>query len=196
MGKVLFNASVSLDGFVAGPHGEVDRLFRWYSSGDVEVPFQGTDMVFRLSRASAARLQHFSDTIGAIITGRDNFDVAGAWNGKPPLGVHHFVMTHRSPQEWVKQGSPFTFVAGGVENAVAQAKAHAGDKDVAVSTASVMQQCLRAGLLDEIHLDLVPVLLGEGIRLFDHLGDLPLDLEVLDVVEGNGVTHLAYRVVK
>lgn len=196
MGKVIFNASVSLDGFVAGPHGEVDQLFRWYSSGDVEVPFQGTDMVFRMSRASAEHFHAVANRIGAMITGRDNFDVSGAWGGRPPLGVQHFVMTHRVPQEWVRPGSPFTFVTDGVEGAVAQAKRRAGDKDVAVSTASVMQQCLRAGLLDEIHLDLVPVLLGTGIRLFDHLGDRPADLEILGVVEGDGVTHLVHRVVK
>jgi dihydrofolate reductase len=72
----------------------------------------------------------------------------------------------------------------------------AGDKDVAVSSANIMQQCLKAGLLDEIHIDLVPILLGEWIRLFEHLGNAPVELESTRVIEDLGVTHLGYRVVK
>jgi len=130
------------------------------------------------------------------VTGRRNFNVAGAWGGKPPLGVPHFVVTHTVPQEWVKEGSPFTFVTDGVESAVAKAMQTAGDKNVAISSANIMRQCLKAGLLDEIHIDLVPVLLGEGIRLFEHLGTKPIDLEKISVTEGHGVTHLGFRVVK
>jgi len=191
MGKVIFNISMSLDGFVAGPNDEVDRIFGWYFSGD-------TDLfgVFKVSSASAALIQEASRTVGAMVTGRRNFDIAQAWNGNPPLGVHHFVVTHRIPQEWVKPGSPFTFVTDGVESAVAQARQLAGDKHVAVSSPSVMQQCLKAGLLDEIHIDLVPILLGNGVRLFDHLGADPIELEAARVVEGTGVTHLQFRVVK
>jgi dihydrofolate reductase len=96
----------------------------------------------------------------------------------------------------MKEGSPFTFVTEGIESAVEQARAAAGDRNVAVSTASTTQQCLKAGLLDEIHIDLAPALLGDGIRLFDHLGAEPVELEIIRVVEAPGVTHLAYRVVK
>jgi dihydrofolate reductase len=116
--------------------------------------------------------------------------------GNPPLGVPTFVVSHTVPQEWVYEGSPFTFVTEGVESAVEQARAVAGDKDVAVGAASIVQQCLRAGLLDEIHLDLVPVLLGDGVRLFEHLGTGPIELESTQVIEGAGVTHLTFRVVK
>ena len=130
------------------------------------------------------------------MTGRRNFNVAGAWGGKPPLGVHHFVVTHKIPQEWVKQGSPFTFVTDGVESAVEQAKKIAGDKDVVISSANIMRQALKAGLLDEINIDLVSILLGEGIRLFEHLGIEPIELEIKSVVAGDGVTHLQYAVVK
>ena len=112
------------------------------------------------------------------------------------MGVPTFVVTHTVPQEWVYEGSPFTFVADGVESAVEQARAVAGDKDVAVGAASIAQQCIRAGLLDEIHIDLVPVLLGNGVRLFDHLGTGPIDLERTRVVEAPDVTHLTFRVVK
>jgi dihydrofolate reductase len=112
------------------------------------------------------------------------------------LGVLTFVVTHTVPQEWVYEGSPFTFVTDGVASAVEQPKAAAGGKDVAVGAASIAQQCIRAGLLDEIHVDLVPVLLGGGVRLFDHLGAGPIELERTEVVEGAGVTHLTFRVVK
>lgn len=105
-------------------------------------------------------------------------------------------MTHTVPAEWVKEGSPFTFVTDGVERAVEQARAVAGDKTVAVGAASIVRQCVRAGLLDEIHVDLVPVLLGDGVRLFEHLGTGPIDLERTRVIEAPGVTHLTFRVVK
>jgi dihydrofolate reductase len=110
--------------------------------------------------------------------------------------VPTFVVTHSIPREWVYEGSPFTFVTDGVESAVKRAKAVAGDKVVAVGAASIVQQCIRAGLLDEGHVDLVPILLGEGVRLFDHLGTGPIELERTQVVEGIGVTHMTFRVVK
>ena len=96
----------------------------------------------------------------------------------------------------IAEGSPFRFVTDGVEAAVERARAAAGDKDVAVGAASIAQQCLGAGLLDEIHVDLVPVLLGGGVRLFEHLGAGSRALEITRVVEGTGVTHLTFRVVK
>ena len=112
------------------------------------------------------------------------------------MDVPVFVVTHTVPREWNYEGSPFTFVTDGLESAVEQARAVAGDKDVGVIGASLVQQCIRAGLLDEIHIDLVPVLLGDGIRLFDHLGTEPIELESTRVIEGAGVTHLTFRVVK
>lgn len=196
MSKLIFNMSVSLDGFVAGPHDEVDQVFRWYGSGDTEFPFPGSDLVFKVSPASAELLQEASQTVGAIVTGRRNFDGAHGWGNKPPLGVPHFVVTHHVPQEWVYEGSMFTFVTDGVESAVAQAKQLAGEKDVAVSSANMMRQCLQAGRLDEIHIDLVPVLLGAGVPMFEQLGTEPIELEQLRVVQGMGVTHMRYRVVK
>jgi dihydrofolate reductase len=110
--------------------------------------------------------------------------------------VPSFVVTHAVPQEWVYEGSPFTFVTDGVESAVEQARAVAGDRDVSVGAASIAQQCIRAGLLDEVHINLVPVLLGEGVRLFEHLGDGQVELERTRVIEAPGVTHLTFRLVK
>ncbi len=123
------------------------------------------------------------------------FDIAGAWGGHPP-GSPCFIVTHTPARDWVKEGSPFIFVTDGVESAIRQAKKAAGDKHVAVSTASITQQCLKAGLLDEIHIDLVPVLLGQGVRLFEYAGIGPIELESTRVVMAPGVTHLRFRVVK
>jgi dihydrofolate reductase len=204
MGKVSTGLSMSLDGFIAGPNdgperplGEGgERLFAWYSGGDTEYRLPGTEMVFEVSLQSADLLREAHSKMGAFVTGRRTFDIANGWGGNPPLGVPTFVVTHTVPQEWVYEGSPFTFVTDGVESAVEQAKAVAGGKDVAVGAASIAQQCIRAGLLDQIHVDLVPVLLGGGVRLFDHLGAGPIELERTEVVEGAEVTHLTFRVVK
>jgi dihydrofolate reductase len=204
MGKVIVELSMSLDGFVAGPNDGPqnglgdggDRLFQWYYSGDTDFPLPGTDMVFKISRASAELLQQEWGSLGAMVAGRRMFDIAHGWGGNPPGGGPCFIVTHAALQEWLKPGSPFTFVSDGVESAIRQAKQAAGGKNVAASSASIAQQCLRAGLLDEIHINLAPVLLGAGVRLFDHLGAAPVDLERTRVVEAPGVTHLRFRVVK
>jgi dihydrofolate reductase len=204
MGKIRTGQSTSLDGFIAGPNdgpeipmGEGgERLLAWYSGGDTEYRLPGTEMVFKVSAQSAELLRETRETTGALVTGRRTFDLTGGWGGKHPLDVPVFVVTHAVSQEWDYERSPFTFVTDGLESAVEQARAVAGDKDVGVIGASLVQQCIRAGLLDEIHIDLVPVLLGDGIRLFDHLGTEPIELESTRVIEGAGVTHLTFRVVK
>jgi dihydrofolate reductase len=203
MGKVVFNMTMSLDGFVAGSNDRPgnglgdggDILFKWYSSGNSEVPIMDGNMLLKVSPQSAALIRESLDNSGAAVWGRKTFDIAGAWNGHPPV-IPCFIVTHRVPQEWVKEGSPFIFVNDGVESAIRRAKAAAGDKDVVVSTASILQQCLNARLMDEIHIDLVPVLMGKGVRLFDNLTIKPSELESLRVVEAPGVTHIAFRVVK
>jgi dihydrofolate reductase len=204
MGKVATGLSMSLDGFIAGPNdgpgqplGEGgERLFEWFSAGDTEYGLPGTEMVFRVSQQSAEMLREAHAGMGAFVTGRRTFDLANGWGGSPPLGVPTFVVTHAVPDEWVYEGSPFTFVTDGVEGAVEKARAVAGERDVAVGAASIAQQCIRVGLLDEVHVDLVPVLLGDGVRLFEHLGAGPIELESTRVIEGAGVTHLTFRVVK
>lgn len=204
MGTVIFENSVSLDGFVAGPNdgpgnGMGDggmRLFDWYTSGDTPFPLPGTDMVFQISRASAELLQEEWGKLGAMIVGRRMFDIAEGWGGHPPGGGACFVVTHSVPQEWVKEGSPFTFVTDGVESAVRQAQQVAGDRNVSIGSANIANQCLKAGLLDEMLINLVPVVLGGGVRLFDNLDTAPYELEIMRVVEGAGVTHLKYRVVR
>ena len=168
----------------------------WYSGGDTEYRLPGTEMVFKVSPLSAELLRETRRTTGALVTGRRTFDLTNGWGGRHPLDVPVFVVTHTVPQECVPEGSPFTFVTDGLESALEQAKAVAGDKDVGVVGASLVQQCIGLGLLDEIHADLVPVLLGDGVRLFDHLGTEPIELESTRVIEGAGVTHLTFRVVK
>ena len=204
MGKVRTGHSTSLDGFIAGPNdgpeapmGEGgERLLGWYAAGDTEYRLPGTEMVFKVSPQTAELLRETRTTTGALVTGRRTFDLTNGWGGRHPLDVPVFVVTHTVPQEWVSEGSPFTFVTDGLESAIGQAKAVAGDKDVGVVGASLVQQCIRAGLLDEIHVDLVPVLLGDSVRLFDHLGTEPIELESTRMIEGAGVTHLTFRVVK
>ncbi|HZB83568.1 MAG TPA: dihydrofolate reductase family protein [Rubrobacteraceae bacterium] len=204
MGKVSTGLSMSLDGFIAGPNDGPERplgeggmrLFAWYAGGDTEYRLPGTEMVFKVSPQSANLLREAHSKMGAFVTGRRTFDITNGWGGSPPLSVPTFVVTHTVPQEWVYEGWPYTFITDGVESAVEQAKAVAGDKDVAVGATSIAQQCIRSGLLDEIHIDLVPVLLGGGVRLFDHLGTGPIELERVRVVEAPDVTHLTFRVVK
>lgn len=203
MSKVFVELSMSLDGFVAGPNDSPEnglgdggmRLFDWYYGGDTAFPLPGTDMVFMISRASLELLREEWGTIGAMLVGRRTFDIAHGWGGNPPGGGNCFVVTHSVPQEWVTEGSPFTFVTDGVESAIRQAKQVAGDRDVAAGSASIAQQCLKAGLMDEIRINLAPVLLGSGVRLFEHLGTEPIELEKIRVVEAPGVTHLRYRVI-
>ncbi len=203
MGKVTFNITMSLDGFVAGPNDGPenglgdggDALFKWYFSGEVEILISKGVPVLRVSPQSAEILKEAMGTYGAGVWGRRTFDIARAWGGHPP-GSPAFIVTHSVPQEWVYAGSPFTFVTDGVESAIRQAKQAAGDKDVVVCTASILQQCLSLGLIDEIHIDVVPLLLGNGVRLFDHLGVAPIELESIRVIEAPNVTHLGFRVVK
>jgi len=203
MGKVVFNMTISLDGFVAGPNDNPENglgdggepLFNWYFSGDTEVPISDGNMVLKVSAQSAELLKQSFETYGAGVWGRKTFDIAHAWGGHPP-GSPAFIVTHHPPQEWVKEGSPFTFVTDGVESAVRQAKKAAGEKDVVICTASILQQCLNAGLMDEIHVDVAPFLLGNGVRLFDHLNIKPTELERIRAILAPGVTHLGFRVVK
>lgn len=195
MGNIIAGFTMSLDGFIADANDEVGRIMRWYSSGDTEVPVAGGAMVFKVSAASAAVLRERFDSIGAIVTGRRDFDVSKAWGGQSPLPAPIFIVTHHSPQAWTHAGSPFTFVTEGVERAIELARQAADDKHIAVGSSTTTQQCLQLGLLDQIEIDLVPILLGTGVRLFEHLGR-QIELEQTDVVVAKDVTHLRYNVVK
>lgn len=195
MATVIAEMSMSLDGFVADPSDAVGPLFHWYANGDVAVPTAYPERwTWHTSEASAGHLRDLLDTAGAVVSGRRLFDITDGWNGKHPFAVPIFVVTHSVPDGWPREDAPVTFVTDGVESAVEQAKASAGDRVVGVGGADIAQQCLNAGLLDELRVNLVPVLLGEGIRYFDNLSDTPVQLDGPRVVEGTGVTHLYYRV--
>ncbi|MFV2113999.1 dihydrofolate reductase family protein [Micromonospora sp. LOL_025] len=195
MGGVYTEASMSLDGYIAAP-GDTgfDQLFQWYENGDVAIGTTKPEMTFRTSQASAGHLRRTLDDTGALVVGRRLFDLVGGWDGRHPMGTPVVVVTHHVPDGWPRPGAPFTFVTGGIEAAVAQARELAGDRWVGVNGGSIARQCLAAGLLDEIRVNLVPVLLGDGVPFFDHVRDAPVELSNPTVVEGDRVTHLYYRV--
>lgn len=178
MGKVTLHATMSLDGFMARPNDEMDWVFKY-----------GTDeMVDEVMRA-----------IGAVVLGHRTFELAIKKNGLPYGGevkVPQFVVTHEGRNPVTRDGLTFTFVTDGLQRAIELAKAAAGDKNVSSLGASIAQQCLKASLADEILIHLVPLLLGEGIRLFDHLGAEPIELERTEVVSTSDITSLRFRIAK
>jgi dihydrofolate reductase len=196
MTKVFTGASMSLDGYIAGPNESgFEHLFQWYANGDVEVPTTNPEMTLRMTQVSADHFRGLVDMTGALVVGRKLFDSTNGWGGSHPMGVPVVVLTHRPPEDWPHPDAPFTFVTDGIEAAVEQAKALAGDKVVGVNGGTIARQCLDAGLLDEIWVDLVPVLLGAGTPFFEQLGTAPVALEgPISVQEGKAVTHLRYRV--
>ena len=193
MGKVITGATMSLDGFIADPSGGVGPLFDWYFNGDVEFTGADPDRVFRTSAASADYTRAEWASIRASVIGRRLFDLTNGWHGRPAVGEAVFVVTHQAPTDWDFPNAPFTFVTDSVRSAVAQAKAFAGDMDVAVSAGNIGGQALEAGLIDEVSLDLVPVVLGAGVRFFGDYDGSPLLLDNPRVVQGDRVTHLHYR---
>jgi dihydrofolate reductase len=197
MGDVIADMSMSLDGFIADKQHRIDQLVGWYFNGDAEVATPNPAVTFRTSEASAGVIRDALATVGAIVGGRDYFDSANGWGGQHPMGVPAFIVTHRPPPEgWPAGNDAIRFVHDGVESAIEQAKAAAGDKTVALATPTVTRAAYAAGLLDGLSVNLVPVLLGEGIPWFAGLSDEPVALEDPRVIAGSGVTHLLYRVPK
>jgi dihydrofolate reductase len=197
MSKVVAIMSMSLDGYVADLDDGVAEVFDWYfSSGEVEFETGGSDpLTFKVSDPSAEHLRGLWSELGAALTGRRTFEVARGWGGNHAWGPA-FVLTHQVPAGWPRPGSTVRFVTDGIESAVKQARTAAAGKSVGVHGADTIQQCLNAGLLDEIHIDLAAVLLGGGVRLFDRLPDPPIALGSPTVIPGVGVTHLRYPVRK
>ena len=195
MSKVVAIMSMSLDGYVADLNDGVAEVFDWYfTSGDVEFHTGGSDpMTFKVSGPSAEHLKSLWSELGAVLTGRRTFDKAEGWGGNHAWGPA-FVLTHDIPAGWPRPNSTVNFVTDGIESAVKKAKAAAGGKNVAVHGADTIQQLLNARLLDEIHVDIAAVLLGGGVRLFDHLASTPAVLGNPRVVAGVGVTPLRYPV--
>ncbi len=203
MGQVVFEISMSLDGFIAGPNdrpglglGEGgERLHQW--AYELASWRERHGLAGGQTNRDAELLDEAFRNTGASIVGRRMFDNAEGWGENPPFDMPVFILTHQAREPLVKGGTTFTFVTDGIESALAQARAAAGAKNVAIGGgANVAQQYLKAGLLDEIEIHLVPVLLGAGLRLFDNLGDAQIELERTRVIDSPAVTHLRFRVVK
>ncbi len=193
MGKIVMDMSMSLDGFITAKNDNPDqplgedgqRLHEWYFKDNAE--------------AYNKEIEEDLASVGAVIIGRRTYENNHTWGGNEgPLGsVPCIILSpadHVPPKEAI--GPVFTFVSDGIESALAKSKEMAGDKDIAIMGANVQQQFLVAGLLDEIRVHVVPVLLCEGVRLFDRLGSKHISLEQTEVGEGDQVAHLTYRVVK
>ena len=198
MGKVIAGFSMSLDGFIASPEDLPDHIFDWYEVGDVRFDWPGNDMVSQVTPASAAYLKDLVEGTGALVVGRRIFDITDGWGGRHPIGAPVFVVSHRGPEGWDERHDPSltTFVNSGVADAIAQAQAVAGDKAIGVAGPNIAQQCLDLGLLDEIRVELAPVVLGAGIPFFAHLQNTPVVLDNPTVIESDRVTHLIYSVRK
>ena len=196
MSATVLYMSMSLDGFIAGPNEGPDnglgdggdRLHEWALAGaDGDHKRIGS-----LGGVNGQVVDEFMAT-GAVVAGRGTFEPAGGWGGDHHDGVPIFILSRREPDSEKGQWPLVTYV-GDVESAMRQAKEAAGDKNVLVHGAGTAQLALAAGVLDELEIHLIPVLLGQGRRLFDHLAPEHIELERTRVLEGDGVTHLHYRV--
>jgi dihydrofolate reductase len=193
MSNSVLYMSMSLDGFIAGPDDGAGqglgaggpRLHDWLGDG------RGGVSGYRPPEEPSGKVFDELMATGAVLVGRRTFDIAGHWNGDHH-GVPIFVPTRGAPP--APQSSWVTYVTDGVESAMRQAKQAAGEANVMVHGADLAQSCLRAGVLDELEIHLIPVLLGEGRRLFEHLGAEHIELELTRIIDASGVTHLRYRV--
>jgi len=216
MGKLTFEISMSVDGFVAGPNQTLDEplgqggegLHEWVialaswrerhglSGGETNADSEVVEESLRNNGATVMGRRMFSGGEGPW---EDDPNADGWWGDDPPFHHPVFILTRHARKPVTKEGgTTFTFVTDGIEAALEQARAAAGEKDVLVGGgANVAQQYLRAGLLDELQIHVVPVLLGDGVRLFEnHLGSQQGELECTRVIESPAVTHLRYRVVR
>ena len=199
MSATVLYMSMSLDGFIAGPNegpgnGLGDgghRLHEWLmAGGDVDV-----DAIRRSGTVNGQIVEEFMAT-GAVVAGRGTFEPAGGWGGDHHDGVPIFVLARHQPGIDISQWPLVTYVDD-VRIAMTEAKQAAGDRNVLVHGAATAQLALAAGVLDELELHVVPVLLGQGRRLFEHLGPEHVELERTRVLPGeDGVTHLHYRVLR
>ena len=191
MGNVVMNASVSVDGFIAAENDDPGPLFEWLVSGDVPLDGGG---VLKVSQASYDHIRPYWDEIAVTIAGRHVFDITDGWDGKPPAGVDHVVVvSHRPPPEGWDPEAPFHFVDG-IAAAAAKARELAGGRTVEVAAGDVGGQFLAAGFVDEVRMDVAPVVLGSGKRYFGSVDAQHLLEDPDVVVQGDRVLHLRYPV--
>jgi len=206
MGKVHVDMSMSLEGFVAGPnagpHNALGdgghRIQQWMYDLESWRERQSREGG-QTNQDDEVSKERFART-GAYVMGRRMFDEGEVgWPDPPPFRAPVFVLTHQGREPWVRQGgTTFTFVTEGIESALEQARAAAGEKDIQISGgADIVGQYIDAGTVDELQIHLAPVLLGDGVRLFDRIDtEDAVELEVTRVIDSPRVTHLRYRVVK
>ena len=197
MGRVISNASMSLDGYVALPDNMPGPLFDWYDAGDREVVNAGDLPPFHLTQPSFDYWQKWVSSIGCLVVGRTLFDVTDGWKGEHPLGVPFVVLTHEAPTDWRWEhtGNAY-FVTEGIEAAIAKGQQLAGDRTVAVAAGTIAGQALAAGLLDAVAIDLVPVVLGSGHLYFADVDPEQVKLgDPTTVIRSTRVTHLVFPVI-
>jgi dihydrofolate reductase len=199
MSSTVLYMSMSLDGFIAGPNERVDnglgdggeRLHEWIFPGA-----EGGDFKAAVARLRGVNRQIYDEgmSTGAVVAGRGTFEPAGGWGGDHHDGVPIYILSRHPAPDWAADW-PLVHYVSDLEAAMRDAKHAAGDKNVLVHGAGITQRAVAAGLLDELEIHLVPVLFGNGRRLFEHLGIEQRELERIRVLEGEGgVTHLRYRV--
>jgi len=197
MSKVTVGATMSLDGFIAGPNDTgFDLLFRWYGNGDVVTTTPNPDISFSMTPEDTDHLRSLLERTGCLVVGRHLYDLTNGWGGRHPMDVPVVVLTHNPPADRPQADENFVFVTEGIEAAVAKAREIAGTKDVGLNSGTIARQALEAGLIDEVHVDLVPVLLGAGTPYFGQFADAPVELVQESAWASKGVVHLAYTVVR
>jgi dihydrofolate reductase len=197
MSSAVLYMSMSLDGFVAGPNAgpgnglgdDGHRLHEWFLTG---APTAHSGVPGRPPGVNGEIMDALTST-GAVVAGRGTAEPADYWGGDHHDGVPIFILSRRQPDAEAAQWPLVSYVSD-VTTAMARAKEAAGEKDVLVHGAGTAQLALAAGVLDELQIHLIPVLLGDGRRLFEHLGTDHIELEPIRIADGPGVTHLRYRV--
>ena len=201
MGTVIMHNVVSVDGFIADDNDDVGPLHEWYFSGDTPITagseqtydHSGVGAGFMVSSHSAEYVRTMWESIGVIVMGRRLFDLVNGWEGRPPAGDHVVVVSHRpKPDGWHPEAS-YHFV-GDVANAVAKAQDLAGDRTISVNAGEVGSQILAAGLVDEVAMDVAPVVFGSGKRYFGSIEGQRLLEDPHVVIEGDRVLHLRFKV--
>ena len=190
MSTVVMHSVVSVDGFIADAQDQVGPLFDWYANGDTPLTEGGW---FKVSPASAEYVRPMWASIGSTVIGRHLFDLTNGWEGSPPAGEHVVVVSHRPrPDGWHPEAS-YYFI-GDVAQAISKARELAGDRIVAVAAGNAGGQALALGLVDEVAMDVVPVVFGSGKRYFGPVEAQHLLEDPHTVIQGDRVLHLRYRV--
>ena len=193
MSSTVLYMSMSLDGFIADPHENPDRLHEWVFPGA-----EGGDFDAAVARLRGVNRQIYDEfmSTGAVVAGRGTFEPAGGWGGDHHNGVPIYILSRNPAPDWAADWAAVHYVSD-LATAMSEAKKSAGDKNVLVHGPGIGRRAVAAGLLDELQIHLVPILYGAGRSLFDHLGFEIRELERVSVLEGEaGVTHLRYRFIR